>query len=314
MNISVSIVITSYNYAEYLEQSILSALNQQTYPDEILIIDDASTDGSQNIIKKFETNRNIKCIYRKKNKGILFNINEGLRIAKGDFILFLAADDFLEDEILQRYREYISQHPSIGFCCGLSDKLTVASNKIELNKIPMTIPTGYLSPVKARNLIYKYGPWFAGNTVLINKRKAIDIGGYDDSLLSYTDGFLYLNLAIRHGIVFINKKLSTYRKHKNSFSEITSKDPSKLSLIEQKVLAYMNSNPENFSHAFKKRWLNRWSYIKFTAQYISTRQASIPTKFILSSFGFLRYRWFDIFNLRLLDFKNFFNEVKNHKL
>ena len=61
----VTVYITNYNYAEYLEQSIQSILNQTFQDFELLIIDDGSTDNSREIIRRYEDRNNLYCIFQK---------------------------------------------------------------------------------------------------------------------------------------------------------------------------------------------------------------------------------------------------------
>lgn len=89
-----SIVVTVFNKAKYLEQCINSILSQ-TYQDiEVICIDDGSTDNSNEILKRFECSK-LK-IFRQSNMGLGAARNVGIRLARGEFITFVDADDYLE--------------------------------------------------------------------------------------------------------------------------------------------------------------------------------------------------------------------------
>ena len=96
----ISIVITNYNYGQYLQQAITSALNQTYQPTEIILIDDASTDDSAQVFHQFE--HQIKIIEHETNKGIVYSRNEALLIARGEFLCFLDADDFWDGDYLKQ--------------------------------------------------------------------------------------------------------------------------------------------------------------------------------------------------------------------
>ncbi|MEM6752755.1 MAG: glycosyltransferase family 2 protein, partial [Cyanobacteria bacterium P01_C01_bin.38] len=105
-------LINNYNYVDYLPEAINSALNQSVQFYEIIIVDDASTDNSAEIITKFADRANIKSVLKQKNQGQLSSFNEGFLAATGDIIFFLDADDMYKSEYLenalkfyQRYRE-----------------------------------------------------------------------------------------------------------------------------------------------------------------------------------------------------------------
>ena len=88
-----SVILPCYNGALYLEECVLSVLSQISDADELIIIDDGSTDESSRIIQRFEDHR-IRLIHRNKNGGIGEARNDGLRIARGRYINFIDADDY----------------------------------------------------------------------------------------------------------------------------------------------------------------------------------------------------------------------------
>ena len=97
----VSIVITNYNYDKYLKKAINSALAQTYKNIEIIIIDDYSSDSSKDILDKYSSFNNIRVIYHKKNKGIVYSRNEALRVSNGIYLSMLDADDFMEETYIQ---------------------------------------------------------------------------------------------------------------------------------------------------------------------------------------------------------------------
>lgn len=92
----VSIICLCYNHEQYVEESILSALNQDYENIEIIAVDDASTDGSRNIIDQLcEQHASIKKLYLDQNVGNTKAFNHGLGLARGEFLIDLATDDVL---------------------------------------------------------------------------------------------------------------------------------------------------------------------------------------------------------------------------
>jgi alpha-1,3-rhamnosyltransferase len=89
----VTVVIPSYNHQSYVSQSIKSVLNQTYKNIELIVIDDGSEDKSVKYIKKLAIANKFKFIARK-NKGLAATLNEGIRLAKGEYICFLASDDY----------------------------------------------------------------------------------------------------------------------------------------------------------------------------------------------------------------------------
>jgi len=115
----VSIVFTSYNHKEFLEQA-LNSLISQTYSNfEIIIVDDCSTDGSQEILKQYEFHPNIHLNLNKQNSGSYVKAsNLGASLAKGDYLLFAQCDDFAEPKQVERLMQPLLKYQDIGvsFC------------------------------------------------------------------------------------------------------------------------------------------------------------------------------------------------------
>ena len=92
----VTVYITNRNYGKYLDQSIQSVLNQEYKNIFIIIIDDASSDNSKKILKKYKENKLIKIIHNKTKKGLIKCANIAIKEAKGKYVLRLDADDYLK--------------------------------------------------------------------------------------------------------------------------------------------------------------------------------------------------------------------------
>ncbi len=98
----VSVIVTNYNYAKYVGQCIESAINQTYKPIEIVVINDGSTDNSDQVIKKY-TNKHPEIKYiNQKNQGANVIRNKGIRLAKGDYIFLLDADNWLNPDHIEK--------------------------------------------------------------------------------------------------------------------------------------------------------------------------------------------------------------------
>lgn len=90
----VSVIIPSYNHAQYIDTAIKSVLNQTYSNLELIIVDDGSTDGSPEVIRKYSDHPRVKIILNEENKGQSAVFNQGLEISKGEFISLLPSDDW----------------------------------------------------------------------------------------------------------------------------------------------------------------------------------------------------------------------------
>ena len=102
MNKKVSFIVPIYNASEYLSRSIESILNQSYDNLEIILIDDCSTDNSKEIIKKYALkDTRIRPIYSEVNQGVSKTRNMGLKIASGDYVIFMDADDYITKDMVK---------------------------------------------------------------------------------------------------------------------------------------------------------------------------------------------------------------------
>lgn len=107
----VSIIIPCYNKAEYLGETLQSVLNQTYTNWECILVNDGSTDDTENVAK-FYFEKDIRFHYfLNKNQGVCFARNFGIKRAKGDFVIFLDADDLLADFSVAKRVEYFNNYP-----------------------------------------------------------------------------------------------------------------------------------------------------------------------------------------------------------
>jgi Glycosyltransferases involved in cell wall biogenesis len=110
----ISVMMACYNAELYIEQAIESILNQTYKNFELIIVDDGSTDNSTEIIKNLAKNdRRVKLYYNKENKGQVYTRNRMLKIALGEYLAVMDADDVSCPERLEKQVEFLLNHPDI---------------------------------------------------------------------------------------------------------------------------------------------------------------------------------------------------------
>lgn len=112
----VSVIIPNYNHAQFVEKRIETVLNQ-TYQDfEIILLDDASTDHSVQILNKFVSNPRIKVVLNEKNSGSAFRQwQKGLELAQGKYLWIAESDDFSDSTLLEKLIAKLEKDPMIQF-------------------------------------------------------------------------------------------------------------------------------------------------------------------------------------------------------
>lgn len=109
----VSLIITTYNYAQYVERAIRSALDQSLSSDqyEIIVVNDCSTDGTKSVLENFE--KDARIFNLEENLGLAGARNFGIKKAKGQFVVFLDADDYLHRETLRLQKLFLEENNAL---------------------------------------------------------------------------------------------------------------------------------------------------------------------------------------------------------
>lgn len=116
---TVSVVIPCYNYETYLPQAAESALSQADVDVDVIIVDDASTDGSANVAKSLaESDPRVRVLLHRKNVGPVGTFNDGLPLVRGEYLVRLDADDLLTPGSLRRSIAVMTEYPSVGLVYG----------------------------------------------------------------------------------------------------------------------------------------------------------------------------------------------------
>jgi len=131
----VSVIMPFYNCEKYLDKAISSILNQTFQDFEFIIINDASTDRSDEIIQKYLTDKRIVYIKNRERKGIVYNLNKGIEIAKADIIARMDGDDISEPQRLEVQYQFLQRNPNIAlvgcFVKLINEKGEICGRKIK---------------------------------------------------------------------------------------------------------------------------------------------------------------------------------------
>ena len=234
----VSVIIPAYNAEKYISATINSVLNQ-TYTDwELIIIDDGSTDGTANIITGFLQDPRIKYYYQK-NTGVCGARNNGLKLAKGDSIALLDADDGWEPNNLEKKISILKSEPEVAWV--FSDMYNADEN---LNKKDIA-PIGTDKEILKSLLLWEgeVVPGPCSNIVL--KAECIRSGIMFDTALSLSaDMDFCLQLAEKFKGKRIPEPLFSYRILPGSMSK-------SLSTAERDgIYVYKKAARKNLFHSF----------------------------------------------------------------
>lgn len=210
----VSIVIPTYNQVNYVVETIDSVL-AQTYPHlEIIVTDDGSTDGTIEVINRYEQSYpgKIVAVYSAVNTGIAANINRGLARVRGDYVAWLGGDDLMYPGKISLQVEALEGNSRHVGCHHDADVFDQESNTIVGSFSELygagrkTLPEGDI------DIFFDPGVYLLPSTIMF-RRSAMPSHGFDVRL-KYSNDWLFDIETFRHGpIMALNKVLGLYRRH-----------------------------------------------------------------------------------------------------
>ncbi len=235
----VSFVVTSYNYSEFIEDT-LDSINQQTYENiELIIVDDNSTDNSVVVIEHFiqcNQDKRITLIKHDKTQGQFSSMLDGLRIAQGTFVAFIDSDDILS----KNYTEvHIRTHMSLSTAFTTSQIVEIDENN-EIHTTNSIYAPEYKDKIKVKTLEEllninpeeveykvignkKFGGWYwAPNSTAMYRKTAIDLilnYKHPEKWIVCPDKFLFNFAHLVGGSTMIYAPLLAYRRHMSNAGE-----------------------------------------------------------------------------------------------
>jgi glycosyltransferase involved in cell wall biosynthesis len=202
--LTVSVIIPAYNCAAYIQAAVDSALKQSRVPDEIIVVDDGSTDGTDRVLAKYEAPVRV---IRQVNAGESAARNTGLRAARGDLIAFLDGDDTFTPDSIARRVEILEASPEVGVVYGDMYVMNAAGEPQGRHSdyMPGTKPSGYILPELALRC-------FILIPAMI-RRSALGDQTFDESLHHCPDYDFWRKLAAHCQFRYTDEPVAHYRIH-----------------------------------------------------------------------------------------------------
>ena len=217
---SVDVVIPNYNYARYLRGCVESALNQNVDAIRVLIIDNASTDGSQQIARDIAAeDPRVELLLREKNMGPHASFNDGIEWAQSDYFLILCSDDLLAPGTLEDAVGCMEANPNVHLTHGATFFQVEGRGSDTAPNIgaraQWTIKDGptFLKDICRAGLNYVSGP-----TVVVRTSVQKQVGYYNPELSHTDDMEMWMRFALRGSIASTEAVQAIARVHSNNQS------------------------------------------------------------------------------------------------
>jgi glycosyltransferase involved in cell wall biosynthesis len=225
---TVAVVLCNYNHARYLPDSLGHIFAQTRPADQVLVIDDGSTDDSWDIIQTFARDHaNLQALANPRNLGLEASIAKALPLVRCDYLVWVAADDRLLPPFLERNMAILARHPAAAL--SFSEVVVLKGDSEEVDRFATNpaaprifdlsgLPS-YLSPDQLRKRMRRAYLPIASNTAVIRADALREFGGFPAALRWFADSFVCTALAMRHGACVVAEPLALIRSRPGSYSQ-----------------------------------------------------------------------------------------------
>lgn len=233
-----TVIITTRNRMAYLPRAIESA-EKQNLPCEIVVIDDDSSDGTEAYCRKLGS----RIIYQRNqpNIGQSASINEGVRLASGEWIKHLDDDDFLMPDCLEKLAKVISLRPQAAICaCKMVE--VDENGKVLPGRVRDETNRAYVIPQEDLHfaMLYELAPFGPTSQVAVKKEAYVKGGGWNPNYYVFNDSDAWTKAARFGDAIFLDARPVYHMIWPDSITVRTSVERHLLNLLEVKQLIYGN--------------------------------------------------------------------------
>ncbi len=267
----------NFNHARFLPEALNSVLSQLRPDDELIVIDDASSDDSIQIINGIIGGLpHARLIRHEVNRGALATLNEGLAQAKNRYVCFPAADDIVVGGTFETALSLLARYPEAGFCSGFVHVIDEDGRPVgPLPTRSVLDAPGFLDKTRCATELMRDDTWIVGlafyRTDLLRAA-----GGFLPELSNFTDGFACRVVAARNGCCFVPQPFQLWRRMSAGLSSREMVNFTQVENLGRRAVQLMETTYRaDFPPGYAARWLGRWL---FGAQHLALQNRQ-------------RYRW-----------------------
>lgn len=293
-NPKISVLMPTYNAAEYLADAVESILQQSFIDFEFLVVDDGSTDSTVAILKSYTDER--ISILKGPGKGLAAALNYGIRRAKGQYIARMDADDIADNSRFEKQVVYLDNNPDIGACGTLFQEFMHGDSIHE-----------HMENVRYADLLS--GCYIGHPTAMFRRKLFIKHNLFYDETLKYSEDYELWGRAIRVArLGNVQENLLRYRRHAESASIVNVQEMTKLDIsIKISMIEYLVGSLSAQEKVFLERMLGGTPLESTQAEHLTVNLLENLQRLELCSpmelFGFLQscYSFNSEFTGRILE-------------
>ena len=255
-----SVVVPNYNHARYLPTALEALLGQERPADEIIVVDDGSSDGSVALLDS-ESRRipSLRVILNETNKGVIAALQQGLEAARGRYVYFGAADDRVLTGFFSLALATLERNPDRGLFCADTAIVNGLTGR-PMGRRPAVRPrlrAAVLAPVDVVPLYRRADNFIHTGSAIFRRDFVLAKGGFDARAGSFCDGVLARRIAFTHGFCYAPHQASAWNVFEDGVSRTTALDPVKAKQALTTIPAILAADPAVppwYPGKFAERW------------------------------------------------------------
>lgn len=209
----VSVCVPTYNYAQFLPPAVESVLSQSFEDFELIVIDDGSSDNTVQVMQAYTDDPRVTFVAREKNVGLFANFNDCAERARGEYVKYLCADDWLEPQMLERSVALLDAHPEVTMTTTANWMVDVNGMRIGAEQ-PDFGPAGRVAAGHAIDeLAIGHNVIGMPTNTLVRRADLLAVGAFDATFAPAADVDLWLKLLARGDLGWVPERLTSTRIH-----------------------------------------------------------------------------------------------------
>lgn len=280
--LDVSAVIPNYNHARYLPAAVRALAAQQPPPAEIIVVDDASTDNSLEVLEALGRDiATLRVVRHEQNAGAIAALNRGLNEARSALVYFGAADDLTEPGLIARLGNALAEHPGAAFASGEAKLIDMSDRPLGIR--PPVRPSQterFFSPDQVVELLKRCDNWILTGAALFRRELVVEAGGFAAAARSFTDGLLARHLALKAGFIYVPAVFVTWRVNPQGYSRSATSEAetARKTIASMKELIVADPLfPSWYPELLERRW-------RFSVGRVAVTESGAEATEVLTSF------------------------------
>jgi glycosyltransferase involved in cell wall biosynthesis len=221
MMASVGVFVPAYNAAPFVERAVQSVLNQTFQDFELLILDDASTDGTPQVVAPYREHPKVTYVRNEANLGMAANWNKGISLLSNRYVAKLDADDYYHSNFLAEVVGALEEIPSVGLVfCGLN-WLTRGGEQTRRIR-SYTSSWAMDGKLFRSNLLRKFVAHSA--TICVRRDCYERLGGFVEEMRIHCDWEMWMRIASHYDVAYVDEILASMVRHEENCTSQATRD------------------------------------------------------------------------------------------